>query len=111
MNRRWIDITRACIFLPVGAQADVFLLNAGRRVRESTQRASRDKNNPANSGSSPARILYPSPGAVAKYRSHRLVDYNYVAEASCAQVQAARARGMTETRSTETNWTKMERVS
>ena len=104
MNPRWIE-TGLCVCDP--ARVDVFPLNAGRCVRGSTQPASRDKNKPANYGSSRARILYPSSGTVAKFVA-RLADYNYVAEANCAQ---ARAREMTQTRSTETNWTKMERVN
>jgi len=105
-NPHWIDVTRPCGCLAVGAQAEVFLLNACRCVRN----ASRDKNKPANSGSSLARILYPSSGTVAKSLA-RLADDNYVAEANCTLVQAARARGMIQTRSTETNWTKMEKVN
>src|SRR5258708_7541528 len=100
MNLHWIDATRPRACLAVGAQAEIFLSNACRCVRN----ASRDKNKPANSGFSPVRILYPSLGTVAKSLA-RLADDNYVAEANYALVQAARARGMIQTLSTETNWT------
>lgn len=102
MNPHWIDAIRLCAYLAVVAQAENFLLNV--------RNAGRDKNKPANSVFSLARTLYPSLGTVAKSLA-RLADDNYVAEANCALVQAARARGMIQTLSTETNWTKMEKVN
>ena len=104
MNLCSSDAIRPCDCLLVGARADVAFPIARRCT-------GLDRNNPANSDSFVVRILYPNLAAGAKSLARSRVDCNYNADANWSQVPTARARRMTQTRSTETNWTRTEKAN